>query len=163
MKVLLFFLTLSISLSSFAWNDEYKFDNFKRIDDFDFQQVVSNNKSWSIVIFNHGYCSFPDSMMDCFPFEMKLNSLAPNILALHKNIQIINMDTESTYTYQKFNLKTLPSVVFILNGMIMKTISANKCHPVRNPDCLYRRGHWANELLQKTLNEVYKIPSSVTK
>lgn len=161
MKSLLFILTLSFSLSSFAWNDEYKFDHFKRIDDFDYREVVLDNEGWSIVIFNNGRCSLSDSMMDCFPFEMKLNSLAPKIFARNNNIQIINMDTESTYTHRDYNLGVLPAVVFILDGQIMQTIEAYKCYPYRTPNCDYRRLNWANDLLQRTLDELYKIPASI--
>lgn len=161
MKALLLLLSLSFSLSSFAWNDEYKFDNFKRIDDFDFQEVVLENEGWSIVVFNRGYCSISDSMMDCFPFEMKLNSLAPKIFARNNNIQIINMDTESTYTHRDYSINALPAVVFILDGQIMNTLEANRCNPYRSPNCDYRRLNWANDLLQRTLDEIYKIPASM--
>lgn len=161
MKRLLILLTLSFSLSSFAWNDQYKFDHFKRVDDFDYQQAVLDNEGWSIVIFNRGYCTTSHSMMDCFPYEMKLNSLAPKIFARNNNIQIINMDTESTYTHQHYNISALPAVVFILNGQIMKTLQANRCNPYRNRNSDYRRLNWANDLLQRTLDEIYKIPVSM--
>lgn len=161
MKTLLLLLAFSFSLSSFAWNDEYQFDHFKRVDDFDYQEVVMQNEGWSIVIFNRGYCSIPDSMMDCFPYEMKLNSLAPKIFARNNNIQIINMDTESTYTHQNYNISALPAVVFLLDGRIMNTLEASRCYPYRNPNCDYRRLNWANDLLQRTLDEIYKIPASM--
>lgn len=161
MKTMFLLITLTISMNIFAWNDEYKFSHFQRLEDFDFQQVVLNNQQWSIVIFNRGYCSINDSMMDCFPYEMKLNALAPQLYARNNNIQIINMDTESTFTHQQFNLKSFPAVVFILNGQTMTTLEAN-----RQLSYLYTQDNlsqfsWANNLLQRTLNEIYKIsPSS---
>lgn len=161
MKAIIFLLTLTFSLNIFAWNDEYKFEHFKRVDDFDFREVVQDYEGWSIIVFNRGYCSISDSMMDCFPFEMKLNSLAPKILARNNNIQIINMDTESTYTHQDYGLKTLPSVVFLYNGSIMTTLEAYKCYPYSNPNCDNRRLNWANDLLKRTLDEVYKIPATL--
>lgn len=161
MKLWFLFFTLSFSLSSFAWNDEYQFENFKRIDDFDFQEIVLNNEQWSIVIFNSGYCSINSNMMDCFPYEMKLNSLVPKIFARNNNIQIINMDTQSTYTHQDYNIKSSPAVVFIFDGQIMKTLEAHRCYPYRNSNCDHRRLNWSDNLLQRTLDEIYKIPASV--
>lgn len=163
MKFLLLVLTLSFSLSAFAWDNEYKFDNFKVVDDYDFREVVLENKEWSIVIFNKGYCPLSDSKMDCFPFEMKLNSLAKKLYARNNNLQIINMDTDFSFTHQRFNLKATPAVVLLLDGQIMATIEANRCNPYRNPNCDYRRLNWANDLLQRTLDEIYKIPASMDK
>lgn len=149
-----------LSMSTWAWNERYNFEHMTRVDDFDYREVVLENEQWSIVIFNNRRCSSFDSLNDCFPFETKLNHLAPKIYARNNNIQIINMDTESTYTYQDYQLRSYPAVVFLYDGQIMKTIEAKPCHPYRTPQCDYRNMNWANNLLQDVLDEVYKIPQS---
>lgn len=161
MKFLLCLITLSISLNLFAWNDEYKFSHFKRVDDFDFREVVLDYKDWSIVVINNGRCSLGSTMNRCFPFEMKLNTLAPKIFARNNNIQIINMDTESTYTHQQYDLKVIPAVIFFYKGQMMEKLEAYKCYPYSNPSCDYNRMNWANDLLQRTLDVIYKIPASI--
>lgn len=156
-------ITMLTSLNTFAWNDDYQFEHFKRVDDFDFSEVVQDYQGWSIIVFNRGYCSIGSSMNRCFPYESKLNYMAPNILARNSNIQIINMDTESTYTHQNYNLRVLPSVVFLLDGQVMETLEAYRCNPRSNQNCDYRRLNWANDLLQRTLDVIYKIPATASK
>lgn len=145
MNKLLILITLFASLNVFAWNDDYSFDNFTRVDDFNFSQEV-DKKEWSILVFNNGYCPLNDSMMDCFPFEMKLNYLAPNIYGRNNNLQILNIDMQSSYIHQRYGISSAPTVIFLLDGAEMMRVEN-----IRNP----------NALLQQTLNNLYKIPASL--
>ncbi len=133
--------SLLIANQAFAIGAEYKFKNMKSVDDFNFSTQVENNEEWSIVIFNSGYCPLPDSQMDCFPFEMKIDYLAPQIFGRNNNISIFNMDTDSTYTYRNYGLTKRPSVVFFYNKQMMEIIEGNS----------------TNDLLQKTLDVIFKI------
>lgn len=161
MKKLFLLLTLCLSFNVFAWDNEYEFENMTQVDDFDFREVVLDKEGWTILVFNKGYCSLSNSKNDCFPYEAKLNVMAPKIYARNNNIQIVHMDTDFTFTHQDYNLKVLPSVVFLLDGQIMTTIEAKRCYRVSQPNCDYRDLNWSMVMLQKTLDEIYKIPASM--
>lgn len=161
MKKIILLLTLCLSFSAFAWDNEYEFEHLTKVDDFDFREVVLDQEGWTILVFNKGYCSISSSKRRCFPYESKLNELAPKIYARNNNLQIVHMDTDFSFTYQRYNLKTLPSVVFLLDGQIMKTISAKRCININQPGCDYQDLNWSMVMLQKTLDELYKIPASM--
>jgi hypothetical protein len=69
-----------LSLSAFA-NVTYDFKNFTKVTDRTFDETVSK-KNISIVVFNNGYCTLPNSQFQCFPFEVKLEYLSPKIIGI---------------------------------------------------------------------------------
>jgi len=140
-KLLSIIISFLFASQVFALAAEYKFENMDIVDDFDFSAQVEMNQDWSIVVFNSGYCPLPDSQMDCFPFEMKFDYLAPQIFGRNGNIRIFNMDTDNTYTYRRYGINKRLTVLFFLDGQIMETLN----------------GSSTNDLLEKTLNTIYKI------
>lgn len=144
MKNIILLIAIIFSYNASAWDNEYKFSHIKAVDDFDYREVVEDYQGWSVVVFNKGYCPLNRTKMDCFPFEMKLNYMAPKIYARNINIQLVNMDTDFTFMHQRFGVKTRPAVVFLHNNSIMSVLESGS--PFN-----------ANALLQRTLNEIYKI------
>lgn len=143
MKKYLFLIVTFLSLNSFAADNSYEFESLIKADDYNFSEVL-DKKEWSILIFNNGHCPLQRSKIRCFPVEMKLNYFAPKIYARNSNIQIVNIDMQTSFIHNNYFITSTPTVVFLLDGREM--IRFDK---MRSPDFL----------VQQVLDEVFKIPS----
>ena len=143
MKKLLFLIVAAFSLNSFAISNSYDFKSLVKADDYNFSEVL-DKKEWSILVFNNGYCPLQRSKLRCFPVEMKLNYFAPNIYARNNNIQIVNIDMQSSFIHNRYFVTSTPTVIFLLDGAEMIRFDR-----MRSP----------NFLVQQVLDEVFKIPS----
>ena len=139
---ILLFISL-FSINSFAIDNSYEFEHLVKADDFNFREVLEQ-KEWSILIFNNDYCPLQRSKVRCYPVEVKMNYFAPNIHARNNNIQILNIDMQSSFIHNRYFVSSTPTVIFLLDGAEM--IRFDK---MRNP----------NLLVQQILDEVFKIPS----
>jgi hypothetical protein len=159
MKKYLLLLSLIFSTTLWAWNDEYQFQNFTRVDDFSFQETVLEHRGWSIVIFNRGYCPFNNSKNRCFPFESQVEQLSAQILGRISNMQLINIDTESSSIHHRYDVKAGPTVLFLLDGREMERLEPYFCYPHQtNNQCDYQRLSWSHDLLKRTWEVIIKIP-----
>jgi hypothetical protein len=161
-KAIVTLMLLLSSLSVYAWNEEYNFSDLTRIDDFDFSSEVLDHDGYTLLVFNNGRCSISSSPVRCFPYEAKLNKLAPAIKGRNKNLNLVIMDVESSYTYRDYNITKFPSAVLLYQGsQLSEKLEANRCHYGRSMTSEDRINcmNWANVLLQKTLDEIYKIPA----
>jgi hypothetical protein len=130
-----------LSVSAFAHENSYQFDTFNKADDYNFTQIVTK-KEWSLVVFGGRYCPVNDTRFDCYPFESKLETISPQVHAMNKSIQIVNIDVTRNYVQRRYAFKRFPAVVLLLNGREMQRIDQYK---------------GANDLIYKTYNMLLKI------
>ena len=152
MKVLSF-LFLILSFNIFA--ADYEFENIKVIDEFSIDEEIYRADKDVMLIFNNGTCF--NSTNRCYPYERKVNYLAPQINA--RGVEIMNMDVSFNRYHQRYNIKKLPAVIFFAKGSYITMLEPNTCsYYERNHDCRMRNLTWVNYLLQETLdtlNQVY--------
>jgi len=147
-----YFLLFILSFSVFG--TEYSFDKIEKIERYNIDEKIYQSNEHVMLILNNENFSCRNNR--CYPFERKINYLAPQINA--RGIKIYNMNVSYNQFHLKYGIKKLPAVIFFSSGSFMKLLEPNTCsYYERNNDCRMRNLTWVNSLLQSSLDSLNQI------